>query len=463
MSVFLELPAFYIDEVVFDDLGLGAGAEFLAILNRNPEPSESQVYLANNIQLDLAADIPIPTTGIEIRITVTPDGGAPGSEVVAFDTAGAFASGWDGAASATSTPETNTRRYVIDPTVDFNSLDVVTVRVIGALGGRSIDRTYSFTIEDKTLPILLSATAQTKKTVRLLFDETMSTATAAVAANYMIARASVPSVELSVISVEHAGSIVDVTLDVEMTPGATYTITAAGVEDMFGNVIAAPDNVSQFVGFAPTVDERRSFQLYRMLQQKARDLDTSGELLKFLLCFQEPTDLLLCQIDRWSDILDPDICPADFLDAFLTDLGNPFDFELDDLSKRKLIRILVPIYKQKGTEIGIINVIRFFTGLEVTINTYAGEGWILGEDELGDSMTEGTAILGIGTQASKYSFEIESAVVLTDEQTEQIRAIADYMKPGHTHLIDIIDPTSVIVIDHLELGFSELGDNWILH
>jgi hypothetical protein len=68
-----------------------------------------------------------------------------------------------------------------------------------------------------------------------------------------------------------------------------------------------------------------------------------------------------------------------------------------------------------------------------------------------------------------YSFEIESAITLTVAQRQRITKIAELMKPGHTHLIRIVEPTlPEEEIDHLELGFSRLGGvsytgEWILH
>ena len=47
------------------------------------------------------------------------------------------------------------------------------------------------------------------------------------------------------------------------------------------------------------------------------------------------------------------------------------------------LNVLVAIYREKGTDAGITNAIRFFLGLEVAITAYAGEALILGESLLG--------------------------------------------------------------------------------
>jgi phage tail-like protein len=173
-------------------------------------------------------------------------------------------------------------------------------------------------------------------------------------------------------------------------------------------------------------------------------------------------DLLLCDVDRWTDIIDVDVAEERYLDQMLIGLGNPFSFaaELDADDKRRLIRVLVGIYQLKGTARGIIDAIRFFLGIEVEIVTYLGDPdiWVMGEDELG----VGT-FLGPGDQRARFSFEIISPVGLTDEQRERIRAIVDLMKPGHTHLIRIVEPTPPEVADPWELGLSELSIDTFLH
>ena len=187
--------------------------------------------------------------------------------------------------------------------------------------------------------------------------------------------------------------------------------------------------------------------------------DVSRDLQKFIACLQEPTNLILCDIDDWSDILDPDIAPERFVDVMLSEAGNPFDFDLSLTDKRRLMRVLVPIYKSKGTDAGIINAIRFFLGIEVTITSSAFDGiWDLGVSELGvDTM------LGTSDPASLYTFVIHTPIELSDEQRTRIIKIADYMKAAHTHFRIEEPPPAPIEPNHWELGLSELGVNTHLH
>jgi hypothetical protein len=144
----------------------------------------------------------------------------------------------------------------------------------------------------------------------------------------------------------------------------------------------------------------------------------------------------------------------------LADLGNPFDFALDDIGKRRLVRVLVPIYRQKGTDPGIINAVRFFSGLEVTIEVPAfDDGWLLGVGELGVDSSLGTSDL-----RARLSFWIRSAIVLTPEQRSQILKIGNYMKRAETHILGILEPEAIPdEPSHWELGLSELGVDTYMH
>ncbi|HBU43612.1 MAG TPA: phage tail protein [Microbacterium sp.] len=54
-------------------------------------------------------------------------------------------------------------------------------------------------------------------------------------------------------------------------------------------------------------------------------------------------------------------------------------------------------------------------------------------------------------------------VPLTDAQRSQLRAIVEYLKPAHTHFVNLIEPAPPAFIDHWELGVSEIGVTTDLH
>jgi phage tail-like protein len=245
-----------------------------------------------------------------------------------------------------------------------------------------------------------------------------------------------------------------------LSPGASYRVYATKIVDLLGNVILAPFNQKVFTAFTPPAPAGRNFKLVNALPLMNRLEDATGDLTKFVACLQEETDILLADCDRFLDILDPDLASSAVLDLMLLDLGNPFDFDLVEIDKRRLVQVLVDMYQLKGTGQGIINVVRFFLGVEVTVDEFNDDpdGLVLGESELGVNWS-----LGPATSFLRFSFKVVSPVVLTAKQRAQITDIANYMKPAHTHFVQLVEPVAPVVVDHLELGLSELGDEWILH
>jgi len=113
----------------------------------------------------------------------------------------------------------------------------------------------------------------------------------------------------------------------------------------------------------------------------------------------------------------------------------------------------------KGTAIGIENAIRFFLGIDITtITPFAGTTLVLGESELGVDWE-----LGPSDRFARYAFDVEVDIPLSTTERSQIRAIVDYLKPAHTHFVQLIEPMPPVFIDHWELGSSELGETTELH
>lgn len=455
----VELPAVYIDDVIFETPAVGVSQ--LRLAQRRGGPGELGVKISDHIELDLInGDTQDPPSILQVYV----------NGALAYDLGTGFQAGFNGAGSALSTPGGGARgieRVVIDPTVSLAILSLVTVRVIGiGASAGELDETYSFTTEDLVNPRVLSGSGRDLKLARVLFNEAMkmtdATATddALRAANYVFAGVSIPTAEVSPVSVTKISNAeVEVLVNIPFSPGGTYSVTVSNAKDLFGNAVIAPNNKAEFVAFRPPQPAGRSFDLYSKLAGVNRRLDLTLDLKLFIACLQDIADLLLYDLDKWTEILDPDFAPEAFVDAMLADLGNPFPFDLELVDKRRLLRVLVDIYKQKGTNAGIVNAIRFFLGIEVEVVEWLAEGLSLGESELGIDW-----ILAPGTSRDRYSYEIVSPVILTETQRDQITEIATYMHPAHTHLRQIVEPPPVLVIDHLELGLSELGgDEWQLH
>jgi phage tail-like protein len=438
-------------------LVVGAVAAIVAtsrplLTNRDPSPGETGVPLVSVIALDLVEP---GADGVDRAATrVWVDG------VLAFDGVSvppvlpAFAG-----PQATVIETADTLRIVLDPLLPFASQARVTVRASSSTRGSVpslLDEAYAFEIEDRTAPRLVAGIATDARSLRLVFDEDVMVVDASA---ITLTAIDTPAVPLHVVGATAASTLVDVTVSTEMTPDARYRVVAAGVADVDGNPTTAPYMELVVTGYRPPRPARRRFDLWSMLPKHNRRSDTTGDLARFIACLQEITDLLLADIDRYSDIFDLERAPAPFLELILRDLGNPFPFDLGALGKRRLAAVLVEMYRQKGTAPGIRNAIRFFLGVDiVAITGLAESALVLGESELGVDWE-----LGPSDRFARYAFSIVVARALSPTERKQLRAIVGYLKPAHTHFVDLVEPTAPFIANDWEIGVSELGIQTLLH
>lgn len=219
----VELPAIYVDDVQMLEPG------GLVLLNRNPENGQIRVGTNQNVMLDIAD---LTAIGIDVSATqVFIDG------TLAFD-AGVFQPGFTG---ATSNPDPDTLRIDINPGFSFTSEQVVLVRAVSdtvAGGGNPIDETYSFTVVD-TIPVeFLSAVPQSLRVVRFTFDDPVKQTDpndlldALNPDAYLFTPLTFPAVTpvgVSVASVDER--TVDVTVNIDLSPGRTYQVRAPNFTD----------------------------------------------------------------------------------------------------------------------------------------------------------------------------------------------------------------------------------------
>jgi phage tail-like protein len=452
-----EMPGLYLDAVILDT------STARPVLMRIPAPGETGVLVSEPIGfaiLDPGMKGVAPSS-----VTVTING-------VVVQLAGVVQSGTGFTRTLFQALDAWSYAYVFAPSAPFQSLQVVTVNVTAAtVDGATLDETYSFTIEDIVAPTISSALALDPLTVRITWSKAVLQSSAAGAhdalnpANYALTLLrGVPAVLPGILGVvSFAGSVVLLDLDTELTAGATYQLTVTNISDTLGNTLLAVGAAAAFLGFTPQPVPGRDVDLYSMLplMNRREDMQGSGDLKRFIACLQEVFNLLLYDVDTWTEILDPDKAPEAFLDAMLVDMGNPFtQFTLTLADKRKLVQLLVPIYQRKGTDLGMVDVIRLFLGLEVTVIAPANvQAWTLGQSELGLTTT-----LASGAIRDLYSFWLISPVGLTPDQRTRIQAIVNYMRRAPCHFLGIREPAPPPAQpNHWQLGFSELGVQTWLH
>jgi phage tail-like protein len=428
---FVELPELVLEEVS------GSRAEGLLLANEDPAPGEARASVQSRIALDLFAFGAEPLRALRIWV----------QDEAAFDSE---RGGSLGTFDVRQTASAGVTRVVLWQAQPFPSNSLLTVRVAAETASSSLDHTYDFRTEDRTAPVVVAAVATSPRSVAVEFDEAVRLRDDA---EFALASTTVPAVSPRVRDAASDGVLVTLELDAELTPGARYEVRARGVEDARGNAVEPPLDRTTFLGFAPPFAPERHFSLWEMLPKHNRRDDSTGDLARFVSCFQEVANLLLADIDRFTDLFDFARAPPPFVDLILEDLGNPFAFELDTLEKRRLASVLVDLYRTKGTAVGIQNAIRFFLAIEVdAITPYAGETLALGDAELDASW-----VLGPSDRFARYAFDVEVSRALNAKERRMVRALVNYLKPAHTHFVDLREGRPMSSTDDWILGESALG------
>lgn len=238
--------------------------------------------------------------------------------------------------------------------------------------------------------------------------------------------------------------------DYQHTARASYEVEVDGVriEPTFPSIGDTPDSetTGEWTGYVVSQVARSTFIMLDQLPSLAVRLDDegTGDLRKLFTCFQEIFDRVLEDVDAFfSDLCEIDRARAEFLDAILFDLGDPFSgiFNLTTNQKRKLIAVLVQMYREKGTCEGVVNVVRFFTGIQLLGCTKSLEGrWRLHGGSYPSTLVPPTgpyrlndnAVLAPGTEEELRSFYVLYGTPgsLTADELSTIDTIVDYMKPA---------------------------------
>lgn len=179
------------------------------------------------------------------------------------------------------------------------------------------------------------------------------------------------------------------------------------------------------------------------------DAAAGGALTKLVNDVLQPVlDEMWDDADRFGRQNDPDLADANSVGAMLLDLGCPFKaaLALPLNQQRALVRALLGAYKQFGTGLGLIAMVRALTGVEIVeiVAPAVIHGWVLGVSLLGDTGLElvdpSTTNLTIlaNSSSNPYSFQVKVAGTPTTEQQALIREIVRGVKPAHTHFYGFV-------------------------
>lgn len=90
-------------------------------------------------------------------------------------------------------------------------------------------------------------------------------------------------------------------------------------------------------------------------------------LKRFCSILGGPMNEVYEQITKFSELNDPDRCPADYLPYKAASLGLYYPPDMPESDMRQLLKIWIPLCKMKGREEGIVFLIKLFTQADVQI------------------------------------------------------------------------------------------------
>lgn len=135
-------------------------------------------------------------------------------------------------------------------------------------------------------------------------------------------------------------------------------------------------------------DELKGFPLlYRALIRPIREADQregNQFLQRYYIGIHEMYELIADMIASVWDVHDPSTCPEDLLKYLKDIVGFDEDYEyitdrLSTADLRKLIQLAVPLWKERFSSLGLVNVIRLLTGRNAVLYDWFHWRAILGE------------------------------------------------------------------------------------
>lgn len=136
-------------------------------------------------------------------------------------------------------------------------------------------------------------------------------------------------------------------------------------------------------------------------------------------------------VDDFTTIFDADRCNAQYLPYLAKEFGWDLDTNLTEYHQRKIVKLLMAIYREKGTKQGIISLIYLMLAVEATvtdINDY-WVGWQIGIHQIGM-----TTHIGIGEQEPyMYHFYVNFPRALSTSERLAAHTLVKFMRPVHTH------------------------------
>ena len=251
-------------------------------------------------------------------------------------------------------------------------------------------------------PIVEGASVFSNTAILLSFNVAMKAdAALTTPGNYVFTTSTGPTVNASSVVVIST-TLIKILLDATLGSGDSYTVMASGIRNLSENLIAAsPSNQATFawVPFTSEIEnpnEALPLKKYDFLIKEIRDQDQqSGAQFveRFLEGGQAVWDDTISRIFSVKDLSSVENCPDDylqFLKAIVGWTGPVADFtkNLEAATLRRLISLSAGLWKKRGSETAIVDVLNILVPSRVLIWSWFDIRWMT--DETGfDEMRQG--------------------------------------------------------------------------
>jgi phage tail-like protein len=204
-------------------------------------------------------------------------------------------------------------------------------------------------------------------------------------------------------------------------------------------------------------------RIYEMLIKPIRDLDQryGRELLRrFLMRPDELWSQWMAKMRSLPTLRSPVDCREDLLPFLQSGVGFGRDLDaitsrLDTPTRRKLVKLAVPLWKRRSTPLGITEWIRFLTGREVSMRSWFDMRWILGEGQLGENQEGNDSWVTGGDGDTTYG-EFWSNLRIMDIGGLDCQLVLDLLSLSRP----IGERIELVVLDFLDTFASGVRTNW---
>ena len=209
------------------------------------------------------------------------------------------------------------------------------------------------------------------------------------------------------------------------------------------------------------IDENFQYDAYRFLIQGIRDADTSGILERWMGGVQTEFERTHGRIQEIPTLLRPLEAPAEALQylewivGFSNESGLSWTNDINDTTRRKLIRNAVSLWKGKGTKKNLLDFLRAFTGRKAIIRDWFFHRMLIDEaDILSGGGTGDPWIYGgkYSVKDENLSFILINRGGIASDERRLIYELFTYIHPTSAHF-------AVVYCAFVD-NFSEELDLW---